>query len=64
MSALDYRNPRMTETGTIDMEIDHPVFGWIPFTASPADPEEYGRNLHAEALLTAAPYVPAPVEGT
>lgn len=29
----------------IDCEIDHPVFGWIPFTASPDDVEAYGREL-------------------
>lgn len=42
----------------IDMEINHPVYGWIPFTARPDDPEQHGRDLYAEALLgTVAPYV-------
>ena len=42
------------------MEINHPVHGWIPFTASPDDPEEHGRLLFADAQATAAPYVSPP----
>jgi hypothetical protein len=34
----------------IDMEIEHPVYGWIPFTARGDDPEQLGRDLYAEAL--------------
>lgn len=37
--------------GTIDCEIFHARFGWIPFTASSADPDEHGRVIH-EVLLT------------
>lgn len=47
---MNTRNPKHNLSGTIDMEIDHPVYGWIPFTASPGDPEEHGRELHALAL--------------
>lgn len=35
---MEYRNPKIaTTTGWIDCEINHPVYGWIPFTANPAD---------------------------
>jgi len=45
-----YRNPTFTETGAVDCEINHPQYGWIPFTASPTDSEKHGRDLH-EAIL-------------
>jgi hypothetical protein len=32
------------------MEINHPDYGWIPFTASPNDSEQLGRDLYAEAI--------------
>ena len=55
------KNPRYNSSGTIDLEYNHPVYGWIPFTASPTDSEELGRNLHASALAgdfgEIAPYV-------
>lgn len=41
------RNPQYNNAGTIDCEINHPVYGWIPFTASADDPEEHGRQIHA-----------------
>lgn len=48
--------------GTIDCEIEHPVYGWIPFTATPDDDMEHGRVIYAEAIAgelgPVAPYVP------
>ena len=32
------------------MEIKHPVYGWIPFGASPNDVEKHGRDLYQRAL--------------
>tara|TARA_B100000929_G_scaffold289501_1_gene280328 strand:+ start:13084 stop:13476 length:393 start_codon:yes stop_codon:yes gene_type:complete len=32
--------------GTIDLQLNHPGFGWIPFTASPDDSEELGREVY------------------
>ena len=32
------------------MEIEHPVYGWIPFTASPNDSEQHGRDLYTQAM--------------
>ena len=57
---MNYKNPTYNANGTIDMEINHPVYGPIPFTASPDDPEEHGRLLFADAQATAAPYVAPP----
>lgn len=60
------RNPRYNELGTIDCELDHPVHGWIPFTASPDDSDEGGREIY-RLLIDGqfgeiAPYVePEPV---
>jgi hypothetical protein len=34
---MNYRNAKFLASGWIDCEIDHPKFGWIPFTADPAD---------------------------
>ncbi len=36
---MDIRNPRYNADETIDCEINHPQYGWIPFTAHPQDPE-------------------------
>lgn len=48
---MNARNPKYSrpDNSAIDLEIDHKVYGWIPFTASPDDAEEYGRNLFALA---------------
>lgn len=60
------RNPIFTAAGSIDCELDHPVHGWIPFTASPDDSDEGGRIIY-QLLLDGqfgeiAPYVePEPV---
>ena len=57
---MNYRNPRYNENGTIDCEIDHPHFGWIPFTADPNDCEEHGRVIFADIVAHGdiEPYVP------
>lgn len=59
---MEYRNPVYSHPAqaTIDMEINHPTFGWLPFTASPNDDIEYGRELFATAVAsgTVAPYTP------
>lgn len=55
---MQYRNPRFNSQGTIDVEINHPDFGWITFTASPDDHEEHGRQIFEDLKNEAAPYVP------
>lgn len=60
MAQVEWRNPVYTADGlAVDIELNHPTFGWIPFTASPDDPEEYGRELYAAIieLGNIAPYV-------
>ncbi|APL99502.1 tail fiber protein [Aquamicrobium phage P14] len=40
-----------SQDGTlIDLEVNHPDFGWVPFTASPDDSEEHGRAIYAAAV--------------
>lgn len=60
---MQIRNPKYNAFGTIDCEIEHPQFGWIPFTASIEDPEPLGAEVYQEALsIGPAPYVePAPL---
>ena len=57
---IEFRNPSYNAIGTIDVEINHPAHGWIPFTASPEDFEEFGCDVYAEVIANAdiAPYVP------
>jgi len=56
---IEFRNPAFNAAGTIDVEIAHPQFGWIPFTASPDDSTEYGPSIYAEAIQgDVAEYVP------
>lgn len=59
------RNARFNENGTIDCDINHPRFGWIPFTADPNDVEEHGRAIHADLVANGnpAPFVPTPQGG-
>jgi hypothetical protein len=59
---MNYRNPVFTADRFIDCEINHPVYGWIPFTCAPKDG---GADFDAAALYAkmkphAAPYVPPP----
>lgn len=58
---IEYRNPTYNRLDTIDVEINHPIYGWIPFTAAPDDVEEFGRDIFAAASLgNVGPYVPPP----
>lgn len=61
---MEARNLRYNRLGTVDMEINHSTYGWIPFTASPEDTEERGRTLYAQALNgdfgAIAPYAAPP----
>jgi len=58
-----------TEDGTtINMMIEHPQYGWVPFSARHDDAEDHGRQLHAEAIAgklgPIADYVPPPPPST
>ena len=64
---MEYRNAQYNADGvTIDCEVNDATMGWVPFTASPNDPEPHGRDLHAQIVADgeAAAYVapdPEPV---
>ena len=47
---MNFKNQRFNVQGSIDCEIDHPKFGWIPFTADPNDPEQHGRDIYTQIL--------------
>ena len=56
-----FRNAVFTADGSIDCEIEHPAFGWLPFTASENDSESHGRDIFASALAAnPAPFVVPP----
>lgn len=58
---MEFRNAFYSRpnNAAIDMEVKHPIFGWIPFTATPGDVEAHSRQLFAEANAgTVAPYTP------
>lgn len=52
------KSPKYNKDGTIDCEIEHPVFGWIPFTASHEDVEKHGRDIYEWIIsnLDVAPF--------
>lgn len=54
MTQLEYRNAVLNEGGTFNCEINHPQFGWIPFTADPDDVEPHGRAIW-QAIKDAQP---------
>jgi hypothetical protein len=62
----EFRNPVFLAHGFIDCEINHPVLGWIWFTA---DRNDTGAQFDVAELFdrmvasgTVAPYVPPPQE--
>ena len=62
---MNVRSPRYNAVGTINLDLEHPIIGWIPFTASPDDVEEHGRVLYEKAVSgefgDIAEYVPPPL---
>ena len=63
---INARNPSYSnaQNTAIGLEVEHPEYGWIPFTATPNDVEQHGRDLYAEAKAgkfgAVAPYVAPP----
>ena len=47
---MQVKNLSYNSVGTIDLEIEHPTYGWIPFTSSPDDNEPLGKELYAKAV--------------
>jgi len=54
---MEYRNAQYNAFGTIDCEINHPIYGWIPFTADPNDVEPFGREMFNAVKHIATAYV-------
>lgn len=52
------RNARYNIHGTIDCEINHPEFGWIPTTLSADDEEPQPRKLLSDLLASGDPIAP------
>ena len=60
---MNYRNAKyINDNGWIDCEIEHPQFGWIPYTLDPADTDMTINNDDLLAAMTqngdVAAYVP------
>lgn len=58
---MNVKNLTYNKVGTIDLEIEHKELGWMPFTASPTDNEDHGREIYAAAIAgelgEIAPYI-------
>jgi len=64
---MNYRNAKFTaQPNIIDCEIEHPKFGWIPYTLDPADTDQTVNNADLMALVQGrndvAEYVEPPVD--
>jgi hypothetical protein len=59
---MNYRNAKRIGNNRIDCEIDHPTYGWIPFTCDPTDAGAQFNVLELHAQMDADPntaaYVP------
>jgi hypothetical protein len=59
---MNYRNAKRISYNRIDCEIDHPVYGWIPFTCDPTDTGSQFNVLELHARMDADPetsaYIP------
>jgi hypothetical protein len=59
---MNYRNAKYIDNSRIDCEIEHPEFGWIPYTLDPADTDMTIDNNVLLASMAAnndvAAYVP------
>lgn len=47
---VQVRNAEYDRWSVINCEVNHKDYGWIPFTANPNDPEEYGRTLYQQLV--------------
>lgn len=62
---MQVKNLKYNQLGTIDCEIEHPVYSWIPFTASPDDSEPLGVQIYNRGMSgefgVIEPYTPEEV---
>lgn len=65
---MNIRNAKRNAVGSVDCEIEHPTYGWIPFTAVAGDPNsdevlaEITRQGMVVAPYTAKVKTPAELE--
>lgn len=54
---MNIRNAKRNEAGSVDCEIEHPTYGWIPFTAVAGDPnsDEVLAEITRQGIVV-APY--------
>ena len=57
---MNYRNAKYNETGSIDCEIEHIQFGWIPCTVSMDDKETSTLYARIVSSGTAEQFTPPP----
>lgn len=59
---MNYRKAKYIDDTRIDCEIEHPTYGWIPYTLDPADTDTTVDNTSLLASMSdngdVAPYVP------
>lgn len=55
---MEFRNPHYNRQGSIDCEVNHPRFGWIPFTASHGDPDPSSAGIYAAIMEGEGPIAP------
>ena len=51
---MNYRNAKYISATVIDCEIDHPDYGWIPYTLDPSDTDMTVNNDDLLAAMNAA----------
>lgn len=61
---MNYRNAKYIDAVRIDCEIEHPDFGWIPYTLDPADTDMTINNDELLAAMKSAGDVAAYVPPT
>ena len=62
---MKYRNAKyINDNGWVDCEIEHPEFGWIPYTLDPADTDMTINNNDLLAAMASAGDVAAYVPPT
>ena len=47
---MEFKNARTNKDGSFNCDVNHPTYGWMPFTASEHDSSAEGRDLYAAIL--------------
>lgn len=47
---MNAKEPKFNASGSIDLILEHPTFGWIPFTAAENDSTQLGREMYGKAI--------------